>query len=238
GDTYILSATAIPGNETSVGRVINNLFARGAEVIYSPMAQVHVSGHASQEEHKLMLSMLRPKYVIPIHGERRHLVAYSKVAKSLGVPADNIFLVDNGYVVELNEDDARIAGRVPAGHVFVDGASVGGIGQVVIRDRQLLARDGVLLVVVTIDKQSGELVTAPDIVTRGFVYAAEAGPLLDETKEQVRMALQSHRGASGGQNLISPDWNYINKKVKDTVGQYLYERTKRRPMVLPVVVEV
>jgi ribonuclease J len=238
GDIYILSATPIPGNETSVSRVINNLFTKGAEVIYSSISPVHVSGHASQEEHKLMLNLLRPKYVIPIHGERRHLVMYSKVAQSVGVPAENIFLVDNGYVVELNQHEARIAGRVQAGNVFVDGLSVGDVGQVVIRDRQLLAKDGVLLVVVTVDKQTGELVAGPDIVTRGFVYAAEAGELLDDTKERVRDALYAHDGRGRGRGHIPPDWNYINKKIRETVSQYLYDQTRRRPMVLPVVVEV
>lgn len=233
GDTYVLSASPIPGNETSVGRVINNLFIQGAEVIYTAIAQVHVSGHASQEEHKLMLNLLRPQYVIPIHGERRHLTLYAKVAESLGVPPANIFLVDNGYVVELNRDEGRVAGRVPSGNVFVDGLSVGGIGQVVLRDRQLLARDGVLLVVVTIDKQSGSLAANPDIVTRGFVYAAESAQLLEETKERVKIAL-NHEGGLG----TAPDWNFLNKKIRDTVSQYLYEKTKRRPMVLPVVVEV
>ncbi len=234
GDTYILSATPIPGNETSVGRVINNLFTKGAEVIYPPLAQVHVSGHASQEEHKLLLGLLRPKYVIPIHGERRHLEMYAKIASApgVGIPRANIFLIDNGYVIELNSDEAYVAGRVPSGNVFVDGLSVGGIGHVVIRDRQLLARDGVLLVVVTIDKQTGHLVAGPDIVTRGFVYAAEAGELLDDTKTRVRDALNHN-------NSNTPaDWNYLNKKIRDTVSQYLYDKTKRRPMVLPVVMEV
>ncbi len=234
GDIYILSATPIPGNETSVGRVINNLFSQGAEVIYSAVAPVHVSGHASQEEHKLMLNLLRPKYVVPIHGERRHLITYQKLAQSVGMPKDNILLIDNGYVVELNEDEIAVTGRVPATNVFVDGVSVGDIGQVVIRDRQLLARDGVLLVVVTIDKQSGELVAGPDIVTRGFVYAAEAGALLDETKERIRTAVDGiNRHAT-----MAPDWNYLNKKIRDATSQYLYEQTRRRPMVLPVVVEV
>jgi ribonuclease J len=232
GDTYILSATPIPGNETSVGRVINNLFAKGAEVIYTSVAQVHVSGHASQEEHKLMLNLLRPRYVVPIHGEMRHLVTYSKLAQGLGIPKENIFLVDNGFVVELNSDIAEVMGKVPAGQVFVDGLSVGGVGHVVIRDRQLLARDGILLVVVTMDKQSGQVVAGPDIVTRGFVYAAEAGALLDETKDRVKAALSHRDGAT------TPDWNYLNKKIRDTVSQYLYDQTKRRPMVLPVVMEI
>jgi ribonuclease J len=232
GDTYILSATPIPGNETSVGRVINNLFTKGAEVIYSSIAQVHVSGHASQEEHKLMLNLLRPRYVVPIHGERRHQVMYSKLAQSVGMPADGILLVDNGYVIELNVDEIYLAGRVPAGNVFVDGLSVGGVGHVVIRDRQLLARDGVLLVVVTVDKAGGQLLAGPDIVTRGFVYAAEAGTLLEDTKDRIKSALQQKNGTT------PPDWSYLNKKIRDTVSQYLYEQTKRRPMVLPVVVEI
>jgi ribonuclease J len=232
GDTYILSATPIPGNETSVGRVINNLFGKGAEVIYSKIARVHVSGHASQEEHKLLLNLLRPKYVVPIHGERMHLAMYAKVAESVGVPKENIFFVENGSVVELNEDEAYIAGRVQTGHVFVDGLSVGGIGEVVIRDRQLLARDGIMLVVVTVDRQNGQVVAGPDIVTRGFVYAAEAGELLDNTKERVRNAITSQNGQ------VQPEWNYLNKKIHDTVSQYLYEQTKRRPWVLPVVMEL
>jgi ribonuclease J len=161
-------------------------------------------------------------------------MTYSKVAQSQGVPKENIFLVDNGSVVELNQEEAYIAGRVPAGNVFVDGLSVGDIGQVVIRDRQLLARDGVLLVVVTVDKQTGELIAGPDIVTRGFVYAAEAGELLDDTKERVRTALATHNRTGN----TPPDWNYLNKKIRDAVSQYLYDQTKRRPMVLPVVVEV
>ena len=236
GDTYILSASPIPGNETSVGRVINNLFAKGAEVIYSQIARVHVSGHASQEEHKLMLNLLRPKFVVPIHGERRHLSMYSKVAQSVGVPADNIFFVENGSVVELNSDEANIVGRVPAGNVFVDGLSVGEVGYVVVRDRQLLARDGILLVVVSVDSQTGAIVAGPDIVTRGFVYAAEAGELLDNTKEQVRAALT--HGRNGNPGNTPPEWNYLNKKIRETVSQYLYDQTKRRPIVLPVVMEV
>lgn len=232
GDTYILSATPIPGNETSVGRVINNLFLKDADVIYGSAAQVHVSGHASQEEHKLMLSLLRPRFIVPIHGERRHLVTYSRLAQSVGVPADNIHLVDNGYVIELNEDECSVTGRIPAGNVFVDGVTVGEVGHVVIRDRQLLARDGVLLVVVTIDKANGQLVAGPDIVTRGFVYAAESTQLIEDTKEKIRSILFQKEGQ------VPADWNYVNKKIRDTAGQFLYEQTRRRPMVLPVVVEI
>ncbi len=232
GDTYILSASPIPGNETSVSRVINNLFLKGADVIYTALARVHVSGHASQEEHKLMLNLLRPKYVIPIHGERKHLAMYSKIAQFVGIPKERIFFVDNGSVVELNEEQAIIAGTVPAGSVFVDGLSVGEVGQAVVRDRQLLARDGILLVVVSVDRQTGQIAAGPDIVTRGFVYAAEASELLDNTKEKVRAAL-THQNSN-----TPPEWNYLNKKIRDTVSQYLYDQTKRRPMVLPVVMEV
>jgi len=168
---------------------------------------------------------------VPIHGEMRHLVNYARVAQSMGMHKDNILLVDNGYVVEMNEEEAYVAGRVPVNNVFVDGLSVGEVGQVVIRDRQLLARDGVLLVVVTVDRNSGQLVAGPDIVTRGFVYAAESAALLDDTKEQVKLAFQRNGSSSA-------DWNYLNKKIRDTVSQYLYDQTKRRPMVLPVVMEI
>jgi ribonuclease J len=157
---------------------------------------------------------------------------YSKLAQSVGMSPANILLVDNGYVIELNIDEIYLAGRVPAGNVFVDGLSVGGVGHVVIRDRQLLARDGVLLVVVTVDKAGGQLLAGPDIVTRGFVYAAEAGTLLEDTKDRIKSALQQKNGTT------PPDWSYLNKKIRDTVSQYLYEQTKRRPMVLPVVVEI
>jgi ribonuclease J len=244
GDTVILSATPIPGNETSVNRIINSLFTQGADVVYPPQARVHVSGHASQEELKLMINLTRPRFVAPIHGERRHLVHYARLAEQMGVPRENIFLMDNGSVLEVDEHSAEIVDRVPAGDVLVDGLSVGEIGQVVLRDRQFLARDGMLVVIVTIDKSSGAVLAGPDLVTRGFVYAREAEDLLERTKLRVRDTLNGHNGNGNGNGNGRGDhthlteWSFLNRKIKDTVSDYLYEQTHRRPMVLPVVMEL
>jgi ribonuclease J len=244
GDTVILSATPIPGNETSVNRIINSLFTQGADVVYPPQARVHVSGHASQEELKLMINLTRPRFVAPIHGERRHQVHYARLAEQMGVPRENIFLMDNGSVLEVDEHSAEIVDRVPAGDVLVDGLSVGEIGQVVLRDRQFLARDGMLVVIVTIDKSSGAVLAGPDLVTRGFVYAREAEDLLERTKLRVRDTLNGHNGNGNGNGNGRGDhthlteWSFLNRKIKDTVSDYLYEQTHRRPMVLPVVMEL
>ncbi len=240
-DTVIFSATPIPGNETSVSRVINSLFAQGANVIYPPLARVHVSGHASQEELKLMLNLTRPRFVAPVHGERRHLELYRRLAESVGVPAENIVLTENGGVIEVDQEGIRAAGKVAAGDVFVDGLTVGEVGQVVMRDRQFLARDGMMVVIVTVDRMTGEILGGPDIVTRGFVYAREAESLLDRTKELVRSTLDVQRNGNGngkGPHTHPSDWGFLNHKIKDTVSQYLYDQTHRRPMVLPVVMEL
>ena len=242
GDTVILSATPIPGNETSVNRIINSLFCQGADVVYPPQARVHVSGHASQEELKLMINLTRPRFVAPIHGERRHQVHYARLAEQMGVPRENIFLMDNGSVLEVDEHSAEIVDRVPAGDVLVDGLSVGEIGQVVLRDRQFLARDGMLVVIVTIDKSTGAVLAGPDLVTRGFVYAREAEDLLERTKLRVRDTLNGHNGNGNGNgrgdHTHLTEWSFLNRKIKDTVSDYLYEQTHRRPMVLPVVMEL
>jgi len=238
-DTVILSATPIPGNETSVGRVINSLFAQGANVIYPPLARVHVSGHASQEELKLMINLTRPQFVAPIHGEPRHQFHYRRLAEQMGVPSENIVLMDNGSVLEVDRDSIRVTGKVQAGDVFVDGLSVGEVGQVVLRDRQFLGRDGMLVVIVTVDKTTGGILGGPDIVTRGFVYAREAEALLDRTKERVRTTLEGQsNGSSNGKGAQPHDWSFLNRKIKDTVSEYLYDQTHRRPMVLPVVMEL
>ncbi|MCC6629450.1 MAG: ribonuclease J [Chloroflexi bacterium] len=231
GDTVIVSATPIPGNETSVGRIINSLFRQGARVIYSAIDRVHVSGHASQEELKLMLNLVRPRFVIPYHGEERHLHLYAELARSLGIPDEHILIGESGAVYELGPNSAEITGKVDCGYVFVDGLSVGEVGEVVIRDRQMLARDGILMVVVTIDRQTGELLAGPDIVTRGFVHSRESGELLDATKEQVRQALSANGHKSN-------DWSFLNRKIREVTGDYLYQQTKRRPMILPTVMEV
>ncbi|HMA36478.1 MAG TPA: ribonuclease J [Chloroflexia bacterium] len=239
GDTVILSATAIPGNENSVNRIINSLFAQGANVIYPPQARVHVSGHASQEELKLMLNLTRPRFVAPIHGERRHQVHYARLAEAMGHAPDHIFLMENGSVLALDADSAAVVDKVPAGEVFVDGLSVGEVGQVVLRDRQFLARDGMLIVVISVDKATGAVLAGPDIVTRGFVYAREAEELLERTKLRVRQTLDGH--GNGRRNEDHPhltEWSFLNRKIKDAVSEYLYEQTRRRPMVLPVVMEL
>jgi ribonuclease J len=231
GDMVIVSATPIPGNETSVNRIINSLFRQGARVIYSAVDKVHVSGHASQEELKLMLNLVRPRYVIPYHGEERHLYLYAGIAQELGVPAERILIGETGSIYAVGPDGGAIAGKIDCGYVFVDGLSVGDVSHVVIRDRQMLARDGILMVVVTVDRQSGRLVAGPDIVTRGFVHSREASELLDATKEEVRRALT-------GNGHLTAEWSFLTRKIKEVTGDFLYQQTKRRPMILPMVMEV
>jgi len=233
GDTVILSATPVPGNEKMVNRTINSLFRQGAEVFYQGIAQVHVSGHAAQEELKLMLSLVRPKYFMPVHGEYRQLVLHAKLAYSLGVPEENIVVAEDGDIIELGPDDGiAIKSHVASGNVFVDGLSVGGVGQIVLRDRKVLSQDGILMVVLTIDKETGQPVAGPDIVSRGFVYMRDAEELLESARLRVFDAfvgLENHGGS---------DWSFIKDKIKHTLGEFLYEKTHRRPMILPVVMEV
>jgi ribonuclease J len=231
GDTVIISATPIPGNETSVGRIINSLFRQGAHVVYSAVDRVHVSGHASQEELKLMLNLTRPRYVIPYHGEERHLHLYGRLAQELGVPAENVLIGESGSIYEVGPDFGGITGKIDVGYVFVDGLSVGDVGQVVIRDRQMLARDGILIIVVTVDRSSGTLLAGPDIVTRGFVHSREATELLEATKERVRQEL-------AGNGHFTGEWSFLTRKLREVTGDYLYQQTKRRPMILPMVMEV
>ena len=232
GDTVILSATPIPGNETSVGRIINNLFQQGADVIYSALTTVHVSGHASREELKLMLNLTRPKYVMPLHGEQRHLVLYKRLALEMGWEDDAIVLAKNGSVVEFAPDFAGITETVHAGFHFLDGIGTEEIGEVVIRDRQMIARDGILLVVVSVDKETGKLVSGPDIVSRGFVSQRRSTDLIEGAKERVRDSLVAMNGNA------PKEWAFLTRKIKDVAGSYLFEQTRRRPMVLPMVMEV
>jgi ribonuclease J len=236
GDTVVVSATPIPGNEISVGRVINNLFRLGAEVVYGATAHVHVSGHAAQEELKMALALLRPEFVIPFHGDFRHMVLYRKLAVGMGnlMPPENVFLAENGTIMEFSPGYGKVVGKAQVGYVYVDGTSVGDVGTVVVRDRQMLARDGILMVVVSVDRTTGELVAGPDVVSRGFVYMRESDGLIDSTKTVVRDALSTKNGA-GAPEI---DTNFINRKIKDVVSEYLYTQTRRRPMVLPVVMEV
>lgn len=237
GDTVVVSATPIPGNEVSVGRVINNLFKLGAEVIYGGQANVHVSGHAAQEELKLVLSLMRPEFVVPFHGDYRHMVLYRKMAVSLGVgyTNDTVLIPEDGTIMEFSRGFGKIVGKAPVGYIYVDGTTVGDVGNVVVRDRQMLAKDGMLIVVVGIDSATGALVSGPDVVSRGFVYMRQSQDLVEATKEAVRAALTSQNGVVTGAGV---DAGFINRKIKDVVSEFLYRETRRRPMILPMVMEV
>ncbi|MNW23555.1 Ribonuclease J 1 [compost metagenome] len=233
GDTVIIAATPVPGNEKYVGRTIDDLFKLGAEVYYSGANPgVHVSGHGSQEELKLMLNLMKPKFFIPIHGEYRMQRRHALLAESVGVEHDNIFITDIGEVVEIQGGSARKAGKVTAGNVLIDGLGVGDVGNIVLRDRKLLSQDGILVVVVTLSKQDGAIVSGPDIISRGFVYVRESEGLLDEANRIVSNTLQ--RLMSENVN----EWASLKTNVKDALGRFLYEQTRRRPMILPIIMEV
>ena len=228
-DTIIFSSNPIPGNEKAVSHVINELFQKGADVIFQ---DVHVSGHACQEEIKLIYSLVKPKYSIPVHGEYKHLMAQAKVVEDLGMDKDNIFILSSGDVLELDEEGAEVTGRVQTGDVMVDGLGVGDVGNVVLRDRQHLAEDGIMIVVMSLDKASGELVAGPDIVSRGFVYVKESDELIEEARRTVDDALQAclDKGIT--------DWGKLKTTTKDVLGDYVWKKTKRRPMILPIIMEV
>jgi len=226
GDTVILSASAIPGNEELVNRTLDNLFRLGATVYYPRLLPVHVSGHASQEEQKLMISLTQPRYFIPVGGEYRHLVLHAKMGKELGIPETHIFVVENGQVIEFDEQGARLGERVRAGHVLIDGLGIGDVGEVVLRDRKLLSRDGFVTVVVALDESTGALLEGPDIVSRGFVYMRDADALIEEAKEVVVKVLKTaHRDTASTQ-------------IHDQLAEFFFQRTHRRPMIFPVVLEV
>ncbi len=231
GDTVILSATPVPGNEKMVHRTINNLFRQGAEVLYQGLSNVHVSGHGAQEELKLMLSLIRPKFFMPVHGEYRQLVLHAKLGYSLGIPDENIVVAEDGDMVEFTKNEIKIVDHISSGNVFVDGLSVGDVGQIVLRDRKVLSQDGILMVVLTVDKETGQPVAGPDIVSRGFVYMRDAEELLDSARERV---LASFAGLNGH----ASDWLFVKDKIKHTLSEFLYEKTHRRPMIIPVVMEV
>lgn len=232
GDMVIISASSIPGNEKSVGRVINQLYQHGAKVIYERMADVHVSGHACKEELKLMLTLTKPKFFIPVHGETRHLYQHKELAEELGIPEEDIFVTEIGDVVELTRNKGRIAGSVTAGSVMVDGSGVGDIGNVVLRDRKLLSEDGIFTVVITLNKQTGALLAQPEILSRGFVYEKNSEELLKETRELVKA-----KAAQFEKNHRS-SWSSIKNDIRNSIKNYLYERTKRRPMVMPIIIEI
>jgi ribonuclease J len=234
GDTVVIAATPIPGNEKYVGRTVDELMRLGASVIYGPgsISGVHVSGHGSQEELKLMLNLMRPQYFIPIHGEYRMLRHHGLLGEAVGIPKENIFLLDNGDTVEIQNGAARKAGKIPAGNVLIDGLGVGDVGNIVLRDRKLLSQDGILVVVVTLSKQDGTIMSGPDIISRGFVYVRESEGLLEEANRIVTSTL--HKLMSEKVN----EWASLKTNVKDALGRFLYEQTRRRPMILPIIMEV
>ena len=231
GDTIIISATPIPGNEKLVSRVIDQLFKKGAEVVYGSSEAVHVSGHACQEELKLMQTLVRPKYFIPVHGEYRHLKQHGELANSIGVPKSNILIPEIGDVIEVTRNSIKKSGSVISGQIFVDGLGVGDVGNIVIRDRKHLSQDGILTVVVTLSKENKAIIAGPDIISRGFVYVRESEDLMEHAKQVVETALDSCL-----ENNIT-DWGKIKTEVKDALGEYLWKRTKRSPMILPIIME-
>ena len=229
GDTVIFSSNPIPGNEKSVSKVINELSAKGANVIFQ---DAHVSGHACQEELKLIYSLVKPKYAIPVHGEYRHMKANAGIAEQLGIPKENIFILQAGDVLELDDKGARVAGHVQTGAILVDGLGVGDVGNIVLRDRQHLAEDGILIVVLTLAKGTNHLLAGPDIVSRGFVYVRESEGLMEEAKEVLNVALE------GCLNSRNADWSKIKLVIRDTMNEFIWKRTKRRPMILPIIMDV
>jgi ribonuclease J len=231
GDTIVLSATPVPGNESLVNRTVDSLFKQGAQVMYDKTGQVHVHGHGSQEELKLILSLVKPRFFAPIHGEYRHLSLHARLAESVGMSRSNIFVLEDGDVLELTNDSARVNGKVGTGHVYVDGLSVGDIGGVVLRTRRMLSRDGIVVVIIAVNRQTGKLVGRPDIVTRGFIDTREFGDMMEESRELLASTLDH----SGGRVV---EWSVINNKVRDTLEKFYYDRTKRRPMILPFMVKV
>ena len=229
GDTVIFSSNPIPGNEKAVTNVINELLMKGADVIFQ---DVHVSGHACQEEIKLLYTLLHPKYAVPVHGEYKHLKAQAKIAKELGIDKEDIFILHSGDVLEISDEKAEVTGRVPVGAILVDGLGVGDVGNVVLRDRQHLAEDGIIIVVLALDSYNSQLVSGPDIVSRGFVYVRESDELLEEARLLVDGAVE------GCLEKGQTDWGKLKSTIKDVLSEYVWKKTKRRPMILPIIMEV
>ncbi len=231
-DLVIISANPIPGNEKAVSKVIDQLMKIGAEVVYSALADVHVSGHACQEEQKLIMALVKPKYFLPVHGEYRQLMAHRDTALEMGIPKENIFITGNGKVLEINENEAKFTGTVPSGRVMVDGLGVGDVGSIVLRDRQHLSQDGLIVIVMTMDNQTGEIVAGPDVISRGFVYVRESENLMDDVKSFIREEIHDL------ENKHIRDWTTIKSTLKDDVRDFVFDRTKRNPMILPIIMEM
>ncbi|NYB75968.1 ribonuclease J [Sedimentibacter hydroxybenzoicus DSM 7310] len=232
GDLVIISANPIPGNEKTVSRVINMLYEKGATVLYDALTQVHVSGHARREELKLMLSLLKPKFFIPVHGEYRHLMQHAKLAEEMGIPEKNTIIGKNGDVIELTSKSIAINGSVQSGNILVDGLGVGDVGNIVLRDRKLLAENGLIIVVLVTERGSGKIISGPEIVSRGFIYVRENIDLIEESKSVIRKAL------SKCEDTKIKDWNNIKMMIKDALSSFIYEKIKRNPMILPIIMEV
>ena len=232
GDLVIISASPIPGNEKAISNVINELLKHGAEVVYEALADVHVSGHACQEELKIILALAKPKFFIPVHGEYKHLSAHREIAKQMGIPSKNIIMMDNGKMLELTQSSAKIVDTVPSGKILVDGLGVGDVGNIVLRDRKHLAQDGLIVIVLTMDKASGTVMAGPDIISRGFVYVRESENLMEEMRYAAIDALDECMDKN-----IS-DWSTIKTVLKNAVGGYIFSKTKRKPMILPVIMDI
>ncbi|TSA45820.1 ribonuclease J [bacterium] len=234
GDTVVVSASPIPGNERAIAAVMNDLTRQGAHVIYQKILDIHSSGHGRQEDLKLMISLVKPKYFMPIHGEHYLLVAHGDLAQSIGMPKENIFIMDNGLILEMTKTRGRILNeKIQMGQIFVDGLGVGDIGEVVLRDRQIMAQDGMVVIIMSIDRRAGKLVNSPDIISRGFIYMKGSEELIREVRHEVRKVVETQN-----HQPHEPNYAYIRNQIRDQIGEFLFQRTQRRPMILPVVIEV
>ena len=240
GDTVVMSATPVPGNEALVNKTIDSLFRQGANVIYAKLSQVHVHGHGSQEELKLLLNLVKPKFLVPIHGEYRHLSLHAKLAQSLGMPGDNTFVLEDGDILELGQESGKVSGKIPIGNVYVNGLVTGEIDSAVLRDRKLLSRDGVVMVILVVDAQKGELIGRPRIITRGFIDTWEGGALIEKSQDVVIAALNHDRKNLLGQGTSATRErsNLLEAKVRDSLKGFLYKETHRRPIIIPVILGV